>query len=55
MKIALVTGASSGLGREFVRQIAEQGKVEEIWAIARRRDRMGTAIHQRSAHPGIGA
>ena len=39
MKIALVTGASSGLGREFVRQIAEQGKVEEIWAIARRRDR----------------
>ena len=40
MKIALVTGASSGLGREFVRQIAEQGKVEEIWAIARRRDRL---------------
>ena len=31
MKIALVTGASSGLGREFVRQIAEQGKVEEIF------------------------
>jgi len=26
MKIALVTGASSGLGREFVRQIAEQGE-----------------------------
>ena len=26
MKIALVTGASSGLGREFVRQIAEQGR-----------------------------
>ena len=42
MKIALVTGASSGLGREFVRQIAEQGKVEEIWAIARRRDRLET-------------
>ena len=53
MKIALVTGASSGLGREFVRQIAEQGKVEEIWAIARRRDRL--AIHQRRAHPGAGA
>ena len=34
MKIALVTGASSGLGREFVRQIAEQGKVEEIWAVS---------------------
>ena len=37
MKIAVVTGASSGIGREFVRQIArkEQG-IEEIWAIARR-------------------
>ena len=50
MKIALVTGASSGLGREFVRQIAEQGKVEEIWAIARRRDRL-KALQSISAVP----
>ena len=50
MKIALVTGASSGLGREFVRQIAEQGKVEEIWAIARRRDRL-EALQSISAVP----
>ena len=50
MKIALVTGASSGLGREFVRQIAEQGKVEEIWAIARRRDRL-EALQSISAGP----
>ena len=51
MKIALVTGASSGLGREFVRQIAEQGKVEEIWAIARRRDRLETlAAELRAKH-----
>ena len=49
MKIALVTGASSGLGREFVRQIAEQGKVEEIWAIARR-DRL-EALQSISAVP----
>lgn len=40
MKIALVTGASSGLGREFVRQIAAQGTVDEIWAVARRADRL---------------
>ena len=50
MKIALVTGASSGLGREFVRQIAEQGKVKEIWAIARRRDRL-EALQSISAVP----
>lgn len=41
MKIALVTGASSGLGEEYVRVIAEQyNDVEEIWVIARRTDRL---------------
>lgn len=37
MKIAVVTGASSGMGREFVGQIAEKYPwLDEIWAIARR-------------------
>lgn len=40
MRIAVVTGASSGLGREFAEQIARRGKVDEIWAIARRADRL---------------
>ncbi|MGE4483808.1 MAG: SDR family NAD(P)-dependent oxidoreductase [Oscillospiraceae bacterium] len=40
MKIAVVTGASSGMGREFVRQIDEKYKLDEIWAIARREDRL---------------
>lgn len=41
MKIAVVTGASSGLGEEFVRAISEQyGEVEEIWVIARRTERL---------------
>ena len=38
MKIAIVTGASSGMGREFVLQLSEYVSVEEIWVIARRAD-----------------
>ena len=34
--IAIVTGASSGMGREFVRQLSQYVAVDEIWAIARR-------------------
>lgn len=41
MKIAIVTGASSGLGREFVRQIARRmPELQEIWVIARREERL---------------
>ena len=36
MKIAIVTGASSGMGREFVLQLSRYVQVDEIWAIARR-------------------
>ena len=37
MKIAVVTGASSGMGREFVRQLGKKYPwLDEIWAIARR-------------------
>ena len=38
MKIAIVTGASSGMGREFVRQLSAYVQGDEIWAIARRRE-----------------
>ena len=38
MKIAIVTGASSGMGREFVRQLHGYIQPDEIWAIARRKD-----------------
>ncbi len=37
MKIAIITGASSGLGREFARQIDKQENLDEIWLIARDR------------------
>ena len=38
MNIAIVTGASSGMGREFVLQLQPYAAVEEIWAIARRKE-----------------
>lgn len=34
--IAIVTGASSGMGREFALQLSQYVQVDEIWAIARR-------------------
>lgn len=38
-RIALITGASSGMGMEFVKQIARKyKKLDEIWVIARRAD-----------------
>lgn len=43
MKIAVVTGASSGLGAEFARQISRLYKdLDEIWVVARRRERLET-------------
>lgn len=41
MSIAIVTGASSGMGKEFVYQISKKFKsIDEIWVIARRKDRL---------------
>lgn len=40
MNIGIVTGASSGLGREFVRQLSRQETLDEIWVIARREERL---------------
>ena len=36
MNIAIVTGASSGMGREFALQLSSFVDVEELWVIARR-------------------
>ena len=44
MKTAIITGASSGLGREIVRQLADVfPEIGCCWLIARRRDRLETA------------
>ena len=40
-KIAIITGASSGMGRECVIQLADRfAGLEEIWVIARRKERL---------------
>ena len=40
MKIAIVTGASSGMGREMIYELADRfAALEEIWVIARRKER----------------
>lgn len=36
MKIAVVTGASSGMGRQFALQLTQYEKFDEMWVIARR-------------------
>lgn len=42
MNIAIITGASSGLGREFARQLDTMctDNIDEFWLIARRKDRL---------------
>ncbi len=41
MNIAVITGASSGLGKEFYRAVTRMyPELDEIWLIARRKDRM---------------
>lgn len=40
MKIAVITGASSGIGQEFVTAIDKAFTLDEIWVIARRTHRL---------------
>ena len=40
MAIAIITGASSGIGEEFARQLHLSEGIEEFWFVARRRERM---------------
>ena len=48
MKIVIVTGASSGMGREFVRQLSGYVSVDEIWAVARRENALETLKNETS-------
>ena len=50
MNIAIVTGASSGMGKEFVLQLPGYVTVDEIWVIARRENAL-EALKQESTVP----
>jgi hypothetical protein len=38
--IAVITGASSGLGREFVKLLADDAGIVEIWSVARGKEKL---------------
>lgn len=39
-RIAVITGASSGIGKRFAETVQEWGGIDEVWAIARREERL---------------
>lgn len=52
MNIAIITGASSGLGVEYLKTIVSQeGQLDEIWLIARREERLQALAEQYKGVP----
>ena len=45
-QIAVVTGASGGLGKEFVRLLRREQEVQEIWLVARSREKLEAMAKQ---------
>ena len=39
-KIAIITGASSGIGKEFAFQVRKNFEIDEVWLIARRKEKL---------------
>ncbi len=51
-QIAIITGASSGIGEEFTRQVCTKYDYDEIWIIARREDKLRLLADQLNAEKG---
>ena len=54
-RIAIVTGASSGMGAEFARQLGAEPCADEIWLLARRLDRLKEVEAAQNAATAIAA
>ena len=52
MRIAIITGASSGLGKAYAQQLDRLGGLDELWLIARREERL-KALGQSSPPPAV--
>ena len=50
MKIAVITGASAGIGREFVYAVDREESFDEIWVVARRKERL-EELRERCRNP----
>lgn len=44
--IAIVTGASGGLGREFVKLLVSDNNIDEIWVIARNEEKLQRLVNE---------
>ena len=53
MGIAVITGASSGLGVEFARQLQHDAEIEEIWLVARRDERLEEVADELTGARGL--
>lgn len=54
--IAVITGASSGIGREFAVQIAKRADIDQLWLIARSKDKLIQAaeeIYKQTSVPSL--
>ena len=53
MSIAIITGASSGMGAEFARQLKLQWGVNDFWFVARREEKMAALRDELSVNAKI--
>ena len=44
--IAIITGATGGIGKEFVTQLVNDHKVKEVWAVARNAEKLGALAEE---------
>ena len=49
-RIAIITGASSGIGEEFARQVCAKYDFYEIWIVARREDKLAALAENLNAY-----